>query len=37
MVVFDSHMIKKSQKEEIFDNLKIFYTKKNQFADTYIE
>ena len=37
-VVFDAHMVKSYQhKEELFDNIKVIYTKENTTADNYIE
>lgn len=38
VVVFDAHLVNGSQeKQEIFDNIKIVFTKENQTADNYIE
>lgn len=38
ILVFDAHLSKGAkEKEEIFDNMKIVYTKENETADNYIE
>lgn len=38
IVVFDAHMVSGSQeKEEIYDNITVVYTKENETADNYIE
>jgi predicted RNA-binding protein with PIN domain len=38
LLVFDAHLSKGAkEKEEIFDNIKIVYTKENETADNYIE
>ncbi|MCX7923700.1 MAG: NYN domain-containing protein [Clostridia bacterium] len=38
IVVFDAHWVKGGrEKEEVFDNLKIVFTKENESADNYIE
>lgn len=38
IVVFDAHMVKGSQeKEEVFDNITVVFTKENVTADNYIE
>ena len=38
ILVFDAHLSKGAkEKEEIFDNMKIVYTKENETADKYTE
>ncbi|MCR4436834.1 MAG: NYN domain-containing protein [Clostridiales bacterium] len=38
IVVFDAHLVKGSQeKQEIFDNLTVVFTRENETADNYIE